>query len=65
VAITFYLTKSKTARQPYFWYCKSDGNHEELCRSSETYSTKAAAQHSLNLVRAGAPSASVLDLTTY
>jgi uncharacterized protein YegP (UPF0339 family) len=47
---TYYIRKSTTSRQPYFWNVIAS-NGEELARSSEMYENKTDAIHSANLVR--------------
>jgi uncharacterized protein YegP (UPF0339 family) len=39
-------------------------NHEAICVSSESYTTKQNAQHSINLVKTGSASARIYDDTT-
>lgn len=39
-------------------------NHETVCVSSEAYTTKQGAQHSINLVKVGASPAKTFDETT-
>ncbi len=58
---TYYLHKSKTSKQPYFWNVIAS-NGKELARSSETYVNRNDAIASANEVRetAGNP---FMDLT--
>jgi len=43
----------------WYWRAKALGNHEEICRSSEGYSTEQNCLYSIQLVKTHAASASV------
>ncbi len=46
----------------YYWVLKANNN--EVVATSQMYWSKAGAEHGINVVRAAAPSATVLDTTT-
>jgi uncharacterized protein YegP (UPF0339 family) len=51
----------KSANSQYY-FTISAGNYEVLA-TSETYVSKASAQHAINVIRGGAGGAQVIDLT--
>lgn len=57
--MTFFIRKS--ADNQYYWYLRSDNN--EIVCTSETYTTKAAAEKTCESVKAKAKDASIIDLT--
>ncbi len=58
----FKLQRSKDAKQPYYFEIQAAGNYETLA-TSETYVSKADAQHAIDLIMAGAATATVADVT--
>jgi uncharacterized protein YegP (UPF0339 family) len=58
----FKLQRSQDSSQPYYFEIQAAGNYETLA-TSETYVSKADAQHAIDLIVAGAATATVVDLT--
>ncbi|MCA1671379.1 MAG: YegP family protein [Actinobacteria bacterium] len=58
----FKLQRSQDSSQPYYFEIQAAGNHETLA-TSETYVAKADAQHAIDLIMAGAATATVVDVT--
>jgi uncharacterized protein YegP (UPF0339 family) len=56
----FKLQKSADPQQPYYFEVQASGNYETLA-TSETYVDKADAQHAIDLIKAGAGGATVVD----
>ena len=61
-AMRFKLQRSNDAEQPYYFEIQAAGNDETLA-TSETYVSKADAQHAIDLVKSGAAGATVVDVT--
>mgnify|MGYP000999243285 FL=1 len=59
--MTFYILKASNGQ--YYFTIDAD-NHQVLC-TSETYVQKESAKHAINLIKAGAADAAVLDCTAY
>lgn len=57
--MTFFIRKS--ADNQYYWYLRGDNN--EIVCTSETYTTKAAAEKTCESVKAKAKDSSIIDLT--
>lgn len=58
----FKLQPSDDTQQPFYFEIQASGNFETLA-TSETYASKAAAEHAIDLIKAGAASADVVDET--
>lgn len=58
----FVLQKTSTKTQ-YYWVLKAD--NEEVIATSETYTTKAAAEKGIESCRGNAPTAALIDITPY
>jgi uncharacterized protein YegP (UPF0339 family) len=62
VSIEFEVRKSSSSSQPYYWRIKSVGNSKILA-SSETYVNKADCVAAMKLVKTGAATATMWDMT--
>jgi uncharacterized protein YegP (UPF0339 family) len=60
--VRFKLQRSNDPKQPFYFEIQASGNYETLA-TSETYVQKADAQHTIDLIRQGAPGATVVDAT--
>ena len=58
----FKLQRSQDPSQPFYFEIQAAGNYETLV-TSETYVSKADAQHAIDLIMAGAGTATVVDVT--
>jgi len=58
-----YFILYKDQKGEWRWTLRA-ANHEPICVSSEGYTTKQGALHSINLVKSGAASAKIYDETT-
>lgn len=58
----FKLQRSKDSNQPYYFEIQAAGNYETLA-TSETYVSKADAQHAIGLIKSGAAGATIVDAT--
>jgi uncharacterized protein YegP (UPF0339 family) len=58
-----YFILYKDTQGQWRWTLRA-ANHEAICVSSEAYTSKQNAQHSINLVKSGAAAASTYDDTT-
>ena len=54
--------RSNDPKQPYYFEIQAAGNYETLA-TSETYVSKADAQHAIDLIKSGAAGATVVDVT--
>lgn len=61
-AVRFKLQRSNDPKQPYYFEIQAAGNYETLA-TSETYVSKADAQHAIDLIKSGAAGATVVDVT--
>ncbi len=58
-----YFMLYKDVQRQWRWRFRS-ANHETICISSEAYTTKQNAQHSIDLVKSGSSAAKTYDETT-
>lgn len=58
----FKLQPSDDAQQPFYFEIQASGNFETLA-TSETYASKADAEHAIDLIKGGAGGADVVDET--
>lgn len=58
----FKLQRSKSTTQGFYFEIQAAGNYETLA-TSETYVSKADAQHAIDLIKSGAGAATVADET--
>ena len=58
----FKLQRSQDPNQPYYFEIQAAGNYETLA-TSETYGAKADAMRAIDLIKAGAAGATVVDVT--
>lgn len=58
-----YFILYKDNRGEWRWNLRA-ANNEDICVSSEGYTSKQSAQHSINLVKTGAATAKVYDDST-
>ena len=58
----FKLQRSKSTTQPFYFEIQAAGNYETLA-TSETYVSKSDAHHAIDLIKAGASGATVVDET--
>lgn len=56
------FTIRRSTNWQYYFTISAAGNHEVLA-TSETYTSKASAQHAISLIKGGANGAQVVDLT--
>lgn len=56
------FSEATTPKQPYYFEIQAAGNYETLA-TSETYVSKADAQHAIDLIKSGAAGATVVDET--
>ena len=56
----FKLQRGTSATQPFYFEIQAAGNYETLA-TSETYVSKSDAQHAIDLIKAGAGGATVVD----
>lgn len=61
-AVRFKLQRSNDPKQPFYFEIQAAGNYETLA-TSETYVSKADAQHAIDLIKSGAAGATVVDVT--
>lgn len=61
-AMRFKPQRSNDPKQPYYFEIQAAGNYETLA-TSETYVSKADAQHAIDLIKSGAAGATVVDVT--
>lgn len=59
----FKLQNSQDPEQPFYFEIQASGNYETLA-TSETYVGKADAEHAIDLIKAEAGTAQVVDVTT-
>lgn len=58
----FKLQNSNSTSQPFYFEIQAGGNYETLA-TSETYVSKSDAQHAIDLIKADAATATVVDET--
>ncbi len=61
-AMRFKLQRSNDPKQPCYFEILAAGNYETLA-TSETYVSKADAQHAIDLIKSGAAGATAVDVT--